>query len=41
MTFFPLPGDKVRQFGETSDDDGKTWTVSFDLTYVRQKIAAK
>jgi tetratricopeptide (TPR) repeat protein len=41
MTFFPLPGDKVRQFGETSDDDGKTWAVSFDLIYVRQKAAAK
>jgi len=41
MTFFPLAGDKVRQFGETSDDDGKTWTVSFDLTYIRQKLAAK
>jgi hypothetical protein len=37
MTFFPLAPDKVRQFGETSDDGGKTWTVSFDLTYLRQK----
>lgn len=35
MTFFPLSPDKVRQFGEVSDD-GKTWTTSFDLTYVRQ-----
>ena len=41
MTFFPLSPDKVRQFGETSDDEGKTWRVSFDLTYVRQKVAAK
>jgi len=23
MTFFPLSPDKVRQFGETSDDEGK------------------
>jgi hypothetical protein len=27
----------VRQFGETSDDGGKTWVVSFDLIYLRQK----
>jgi tetratricopeptide (TPR) repeat protein len=37
MTFFPLAPDKVRQFGETSSDDGKTWATSFDLTYVRRK----
>ncbi len=37
LTFFPLPGGKVRQFGETSTDDGKTWTVSYDLTYVRHQ----
>jgi hypothetical protein len=36
MTFFPLGPDKVRQFGESSDDEGKTWKVSFDLTYVRK-----
>jgi hypothetical protein len=35
MTFFPLSPDKIRQFGENSDDGGKTWTTSFDLTYVR------
>ena len=23
----------VRQFGEQSTDEGKTWTPSFDLTY--------
>ncbi len=40
MTFFPLGPDKVRQFGESSDDDGKTWTVRYDLTYVRQKSIA-
>jgi len=37
MTFFPLSPDKVRQFGENSDDGGKTWTVAFDLTYVRKQ----
>lgn len=36
MTFFNL-GDKVRQLWETSTDDGKTWTVAFDGTYVRKK----
>lgn len=41
MTFFPLPGGKVRQFGENSDDGGKTWTTSFDLTYVPRQSAAK
>jgi tetratricopeptide (TPR) repeat protein len=41
MTFFPLPGDKVRQFGETSTDGGKTWTTSYDLTYVRRQSAGK
>jgi hypothetical protein len=37
MTFFPLSPDKVRQFGETSDDGGKSWTVSYDLTYFRKQ----
>jgi len=25
----------VRQFGETSDDQGKTWSPSFDFLYTR------
>ena len=29
----------VRQFGEQSTDDGKSWTVSFDLTYRRSATA--
>jgi hypothetical protein len=37
MTFFNLGADKVRQLGETTADGGKTWTVSFDLTYVRKQ----
>lgn len=36
MTFFNL-GDKVRQLWETSTDDGKTWTVAFDGTYIKKK----
>lgn len=37
MTFSKLPNGDVRQFGENSVDDGKTWTTSFDLTYSRKK----
>ncbi|MBI3651098.1 MAG: tetratricopeptide repeat protein [Acidobacteria bacterium] len=37
MTFFKLVGDKVRQLWETSTDDGKTWSLAFDGTYVKKK----
>ncbi len=37
MTFFNQGPSQVRQLGHTSTDGGKTWTVSFDLTYVRKK----
>jgi tetratricopeptide (TPR) repeat protein len=37
MTFVSLDPDKVRQFGETSIDGGKTWKMEYDLTYVRKK----
>ena len=37
MTFFKQGSDEVRQLGHISKDGGKTWTVSFDLTYVRKK----
>lgn len=37
MTFSKLLNGDVRQFGENSADDGKTWTTSFDLTYSRRK----
>ena len=37
MTFFNQGPDQVRQLGQTSTDGGKTWTVSYDLTYVRKK----
>jgi tetratricopeptide (TPR) repeat protein len=36
MTFTPIDGKTVRQFGETSSDGGKTWTTSFDLYYHRR-----
>ena len=37
MTFFNQGPSQVRQLGHISNDGGKTWTVTFDLTYVRKK----
>jgi hypothetical protein len=37
LTFFNISADSVRQFAETSADGGKTWSVSYDLMYVRRK----
>jgi len=37
LTFFKLGPDRVRQFSETSVDDGKTWSTEYDLTYIRKK----
>jgi tetratricopeptide (TPR) repeat protein len=37
MTFIPMDADRVRQVGESSADEGKTWKVEYDLTYVRKK----
>ena len=37
MTFSKLPNGDVRQFGENSTDDGKTWVTAFDLIYSRKK----
>ncbi|MFL6466740.1 MAG: hypothetical protein ACJ72Z_02140, partial [Pyrinomonadaceae bacterium] len=36
MTFSKLPNGDVRQHGESSTDDGKSWTTTFDFTYVRK-----
>jgi hypothetical protein len=36
MTFSKLENGDVRQHGESSTDDGKTWTTTFDFTYVRK-----
>ncbi|WP_310377602.1 hypothetical protein [Flavobacterium sp.] len=33
LTFYKLKENKVRQFGEISKDDGKTWTSEYDLEY--------
>ena len=37
MTFFNQGPDQVRQLGHLSTDGGKSWSVSFDLTYIRKK----
>lgn len=37
MTFYHLGADKVRQHGEHSTDNGKTWKTDFDLEYRRKK----
>ena len=37
MTFFNQGPNQVRQLGHQSTDGGKTWTVTFDLTYVRKE----
>ena len=38
MSFFNLSADKLRQFGQSSIDEGKTWQTDFDLEYRRQSI---
>jgi hypothetical protein len=37
MTYSKLGDGSVRQQGESSTDDGKTWTTTFDFTNVRKK----
>lgn len=37
LTFTKLSNDKVRQYGEKSDDEGKTWVAEYDLDYRRKK----
>ena len=39
MTFFNLGAKRVRQFAERSTDDGKTWTITVDLIYLRKDAA--
>lgn len=36
LTFTKLGNDKVRQLGERTDDEGKTWTTEYDLEYRRK-----
>jgi tetratricopeptide (TPR) repeat protein len=37
MTYIREDADRVRQLIDTSTDDGKTWTTTFDGLYVRRK----
>lgn len=37
LTFFRIAADTVRQFSESSRDDGKTWTANYDLLYTRKR----
>lgn len=37
LTFFKLQESKVRQYGEISNDDGKTWIAEYDLEYRLKK----
>lgn len=36
MTFTPNADGSVRQFGEASNDEGKTWFTQFDLVYKKK-----
>lgn len=36
LTFFKLSNTNVRQLGERSDDEGKTWSTEYDLDYRRK-----
>jgi tetratricopeptide (TPR) repeat protein len=36
LTFFNIDANTVRQFAESSNDDGKTWTPVYDFKYVRK-----
>lgn len=36
LSFYKLSSDKVRQHGERSDDEGKSWTTEYDLEYRRK-----
>jgi tetratricopeptide (TPR) repeat protein len=37
LTFSKIDENTVRQFAELSNDEGKTWTVSYDFKYVKMK----
>ena len=39
LTFFKLGPDSVRQYSEISNDSGRSWQTSYDLTYVRRRAA--
>ena len=37
LTFFREGPDRVRQFSQSSVDEGKTWTTNYELIYTRRK----
>lgn len=37
LAFFKIDENTVRQLAETSTDEGKTWTISYDFKYIRKK----
>jgi hypothetical protein len=37
LNFVNIGPDKVRQYGEITKDNGKTWAIEFDLEYRRKK----
>ncbi|MBA3916349.1 MAG: tetratricopeptide repeat protein, partial [Acidobacteriales bacterium] len=39
LTFTKLDADRVEQKEEVSTDDGKTWSVGYDFTYVRKALS--
>ncbi|MBK7992506.1 MAG: tetratricopeptide repeat protein [Blastocatellia bacterium] len=41
LTFFHISSDQVRQLGEISQDDGKTWAAEYDFNYFRRKEVSK
>ena len=38
LTFFSINADKVRQLGEISKDNEKTWNTEYDLEYRRRRM---
>jgi hypothetical protein len=38
MTVRPMPDGSVRQSGEATQDDGKTWAKGYDFTYRRRAL---
>jgi len=41
FTFYNQGSNQVRQFSESSTDQGKTWTVDYDFTYTRKSGAGE
>jgi hypothetical protein len=37
VTFFSFGADSLRQFSESTRDDGKTWFVNYDLIYTKRR----